>query len=254
MLFKIFKYKDNDLAIFPNYNSFIEHATKNWIKLCNSSIKKKGNFFVALSGGSTPKKIYEEIIKQKHFILDTSKIFLFWSDERCVSKTDIESNYFNAMSALSQLNIPEKNIFRMHAEQASELAANNYENLIKQTIPQSHFDLIMLGVGEDGHIASLFPHTNALNELHKLVTINNIPQKHIQRMTLTYLCLKKANNIYIYVTGENKSSILQEVFTNQEIKYPVSHIISNFKKNTWFIDDQAGKKILPILNMYTPKM
>ncbi len=243
-----FQYKNNNIIIFSNYDLFIKDAAKNWIKLCNTYIKKKGNFFVALSGGSTPQKIYKEIVNQKNTILDTSKIFLFWSDERCVSPTDIQSNYFNSISILSQLKIPEKNIFSMPAEHASELEAKNYEHTIKSIIPKSSFDLIMLGIGEDGHTASLFPHTQALKELNKLVVINNVPQKNVQRMTLTYPCLKKAKNIYIYVSGENKSSIITELFINKKIEYPISFVFSNSTKNTWFIDNLAGKSLIEKLN------
>lgn len=239
-----FQYKNNSINIFAGYDLFIEHSSREWIKLCNNRIRKKGLFCVALSGGSTPQAIYKKLVQKKHLILDTSKIVLFWSDERCVALTDSQSNYYNAMSVLSELDIPKDNIFHMPAEHASASEATNYENTIKSIVSDCSFDLIMLGIGEDGHTASLFPNTQALREDEKLVIINNVPQKNICRMTLTYPCLKKAHNIYIYVAGLSKAPIIKEIFTNKQTNYPISFILSHFNKNSWFIDNEAGREII----------
>lgn len=239
-----FQYDNNTINIFASYNLFIKHSSHEWIKLCNNCIQKKGLFCVALSGGFTPQTIYKELVKQKHLILDTSKIFLFWSDERCVALTDPQSNYYNAISVLSELNIPKQNIFYMSAEHASEFEAKNYEDTIKSIVSDSSFDLIMLGIGEDGHAASLFPNTQALEEEEKLVVINDVPQKNTCRMTLTYPCLKKAHNIYIYVAGLAKASIIKEIFINKKTNYPISFVFSHFNKNSWFIDNEAGVELI----------
>jgi 6-phosphogluconolactonase len=125
--------------------------------------------------------------------IDWSKIFLFWSDERPVPPEHPESNFFMAMQAgLAKLPIPSSQIFRMHAENEIEKRAREYEKTIQRVLNGRPFDLMMLGMGEDGHTASLFPDTKGLDAKDQLIIANFVPQKKSWRMTVTFKCINNA--------------------------------------------------------------
>ena len=201
----------------------IVFAMCHWLKCAQDAIDNHGAFFVALSGGSTPKAIFEALSKKPDAI-DWSRVHLFWSDERSVPPDDPESNYHMAMhSGLEKLPIKPENINRMVAETNTEQNAQEYENLIKQTLLNRPFDLIMLGMGDDGHTASLFPNTSALTVTDRLVVANPVPQKKTTRMTFTYPLINAATNIAIYVIGKTKAPMLEKVLA-PDSPYPISQI------------------------------
>ncbi len=175
--------------------------------------------------------------------IDWSKVWLFWGDERAVAPNHPESNYHTAMqNGLAQLPLNPHQIFRMEAERVPiEKAASDYESLIKKHLDKSFFDLIMLGVGEDGHTASLFPNTEALKVEDKLVAANWVPQKHCWRMTLTYPCIRQSRAIAIYAHGPSKSTIVNEVLhAPYESPYPTSRIGEAGRKALWILDADAA--------------
>ena len=246
---KTFDLDERRTLLLPgNHDATIKFAVEHWIKCANEAIKSHGYFAVALSGGSTPKKIFQELCTTHKDAVDWNKVYLFWSDERSVSPENPDSNYHMAMqeAGLSKLHIHENHIFRMMAEKNIEANAAHYEKKIRDNVKKSQFDLVMLGMGDDGHTASLFPHTEALDVTGKLVTANHVTQKETWRMTFTYECINQAHNICLYVLGANKAEILEKVLFSplQKENYPSQNIGTKDHKAHWIIDEAASKNLL----------
>lgn len=234
-----------DIIIAGNTEDTINFCIHHFISTANESIEKRGKFCVALSGGSTPKAIFQGLANLRK--IDWSKVLIFWSDERSVPPTNPENNYLMAMeSGLASLSIPPGNIFRMQAENDIENQAKEYEKLILSKVPEGIFDLVMLGMGEDGHTASLFPKTHALHTNQMLVAANYIPQKNTWRMTLTYDCINIARHIVIYVLGKNKASMLKTVLTSsyEPDNFPVQRVGTATHKALWIVDQDAAEGLL----------
>ena len=143
-------------------------------------------------------------------------------------------------AAFKNLPIPAEHFFRMQAEDNIEDNALKYEMKIKQTLGARPFDLIMLGMGEDGHTASLFPGTKALEEKSRWIVANHVPQKETWRMTMTYPIINKAKNIVIYVLGKNKKEMVRQVFLeNHTPPFPVSQVGTATNKALWILDSDA---------------
>ena len=146
------------IALPGDHDATLAFAVANWLDIADASIADHDFFAVALSGGSTPKKIFQYLAQMPER-LDWSKVYLFWGDERSVPPNDPDSNYRMAIeeSGLGKLPIPKNHIFRMKAEEDIEANARAYEQIIREKLGPHPFDLIMLGMGDDGHTASLFP-------------------------------------------------------------------------------------------------
>ncbi|PIS00866.1 MAG: 6-phosphogluconolactonase [Chlamydiae bacterium CG10_big_fil_rev_8_21_14_0_10_35_9] len=232
-----------NIVICGDKDKTIEFSVDHWVELSRQSIRDRGKFAVALSGGSTPKAIYQKLctspIKEK---IQWKNVLLFFGDERSVAPTSAESNYHMAMEAGFK-NVPllKQNIFRMQAEKNIKKMAKDYEGLIKEEI-DGIFDLVMLGMGDDGHTASLFPNTQALKEESALVIENEVPQKKTWRMTLTLPCINHARNIAFYVIGESKKEMVKKVLLPLpgSDTYPSQLIGTKETKALWILDDQAA--------------
>lgn len=234
-----------DLFIAQDHKSAIAFAVEHWIHTAQRSIQQRGRFAVALSGGSTPKAIYQALV-QKNVPLDWSKVWLFWSDERSVPPHHPDSNYKMAMEAFSQVPIPPNQIFRMEAESNIEQRATEYEEKIKHYLDKHLFDLVMLGVGEDGHTASLFPKTAALAIEDHLVVPNFIPEMNTWRMTLTFPCIHTSSHIAIYALGPSKQTIIPQVLQAAiQSPFPASRLGTPDRKVLWILDPDAAVKIEP---------
>lgn len=245
---KICSYDDRrDIVIPGNVEETIKYAAEQFIAIAKDSIQERGVFAVALSGGSTPKAIYEILSRPPYSKkVDWEKIMLFWSDERCVAPDNPQSNYLMAMKAgFASLPIPQQNIFRMPAENDVEKGAKIYEMLILEKVPLGEFDLVMLGMGEDGHTASLFPKTHALHSEDRLVVANYVPQKNEWRMSLTFKCINSARNQTIYIIGKSKASMLKHILTApyQPDELPVQRVGTPARKALWIVDNDAAKEI-----------
>lgn len=190
----------------------IRYAAEHFIETAAQAIDKRGLFSVALSGGSTPKAIYHYLYQHHAKSIDWSKVHLFFSDERAVPPNDPESNFHMAMEAgFKHLPIPPSQIHRMAAEKDRSKHATAYEELIHK-LPGGVIDLMLLGMGNDGHTASLFPHTKALHEQFHLVVPNFIPEKQAWRMTMTYDCINHARNTVVYIFGSSKQEMVEKAF------------------------------------------
>ncbi|MEZ5314679.1 MAG: 6-phosphogluconolactonase [Chlamydiales bacterium] len=234
------------IQIPGNYDQTILFAVDKWIEYANESIKDHNFFSVALSGGTTPKAIFQKLVNQAHLI-DWSKIYVFWSDERSVLPCHPESNYRMAMeeSGLEKLPIPKNQIYRMVAESDIERNATNYEKIIQRVLGTHPFDLIMLGLGDDGHTASLFPNTQGLIAKDQLIVANYIPQKNTWRMTMTYKCINSARHTCMYVLGSKKIKIIEKILTSDYNykNYPAQNIGTKLNPSLWILDKEASKKI-----------
>lgn len=237
-----------DIIIPGNAEETITFCAEHFIAIAQNAIAEHGIFSVALSGGSTPKAIYQLLASPKFRPrLDWSHVQLFWSDERCVPLNDPESNYHMAMDAgFASLPIPKQNIFPMPVDNPDlEAAAKNYEELIIEKVPNAVFDLVMLGMGEDGHTASLFPKTHGLHPGNRLAIANFIPQKDIWRMTLTFECINQAHEIAIYVLGKSKAKMLKHILTApfEPDMLPVQAIGTRTHKALWIADTESTSEL-----------
>jgi 6-phosphogluconolactonase len=236
---------------FDTLPALVLAAADHIITLAQDAVQQRGRFSIALSGGSTPKPVYEALAAQKDR-LDWTKIHIFWSDERCVPPNHPDSNYHMAHAALLR-HIEHEcgNIHRMRGEIDPQTAAQQYEAALKasfgdrdSTDPQ--FDLILLGMGDDGHTASLFPHTAALNETERLVVANHVEKLGVWRLTFTVPLINAAHNVTFLVSGENKAVPLYEVLHGayQPDLYP-SQLIRPTQGNLRFMVDTPAASRLP---------
>lgn len=238
-----------ELIIPGDHQETIAFALEHFIDTANRAITEHGAFFVALSGGSTPKEIYQKLASQEYKDrIDWTRVHLFWSDERSVPPTSSDSNYHMAVDAgLKTLPIPKAQIHRMVAEETIDKNATHYETLIKETLKGKPFDLIMLGMGEDGHTASLFPGTKALKETKRLVIPNHILKQDTWRMTFTYPLINAAKQTAIYVLGDKKKERLSSVLQPkpEAPPFPIQKIGTKEHPALWIVDKDAGAIISP---------
>ncbi len=235
--------KRRDIAIPGDELETLTFSVEHFITAYKEAVKEKGSFTIALSGGSTPKAIFSMLTTSPYVSqIDWSKVHLFWSDERSVSPDDPESNFHMAMEAgFKSVGIPPAQIHRMKAELNIEQEAKLYEELLHRKLKNKGFDYLMLGMGEDGHTASLFPETKALEIQDQLVAANHVPQKDTWRMTLTYPCINSSKNIVLYVLGAKKQKLLEEIYSHKKPCYPVERVGTDLHKALWITDKDASK-------------
>lgn len=218
------------------FHQFIDAAKKN--------IEDHGYFAVALSGGKTPEAIFRKLsAAENRDKVDWSRVMLFWSDERCVAPSHKLSNYNMAMqSGFHALPIPMENIFRMKGEEDPEEAAKEYDQIIRDRLSGEPFDMIMLGVGDDGHTASLFPKTHALQSGERLAVANYVPQNESWRLTLTFKSINSARLIVVYLLGDNKAVVVKRIF-NEEYQpdiLPIQRVGTPTHKAVFIMDAAAA--------------
>jgi 6-phosphogluconolactonase len=224
----------------------IQFCIDQFVELAQKSISNHNRFAVALSGGTTPKPIYEALSQKPYASkIDWAKVWLFWSDERAVLPNHPDSNYRMTMEAgFKALPIPTDQIFRMQAENHIRKNALAYEKLIQNQL-DGIFDLVILGIGEDGHTASLFPKTHGLHAGQRLVVANFIPEMRTWRMTLTYGCINKARCISIYAFGKKKAHILKKVLSEPDTPdlLPIQAIGTPIHKALYIVDKHAAVEL-----------
>lgn len=211
---------------------------------------------IAISGGSTPQAMFKLLADPAQPFLVTvpwDKLQLFWVDERCVPPDSPESNYGVCRDLLlTKAPIPEGNVFRMEGELEPEEAASRYESTLRNVMKlegaeSPAFDLIMLGMGPDGHTASLFPNTEALNQIGRLVVANHVPQKDTWRITLTWPVINQGAEVAFQVEGAAKKDILAEVLTGPRDpeRLPSQLIRPSNGKLLFLLDEDAAAKLPP---------
>jgi 6-phosphogluconolactonase len=240
-----------NVAIFPDISTLRNEAAQYIVRLANESIVMHGRFTIALSGGSTPKTIYGLLGSTPYREqIDWSMVEIFWSDERCVPPDDPESNYHLAQQVLlSSIPISASQIHRMPADQADRDAASlSYTKEMQHTfgtdgIPS--FDLIQLGMGPEGHTASLFPHQPSLHEQQRLVMPVSVPKPPPDRLTFTPPLLNAARFILFLVIGDEKADAVQAVLEGdyQPDEYPAQIVRPPHGEVTWMLDTNAAAKL-----------
>lgn len=234
-----------EIIIPGNKTTTLTFCVEHFIRTANAAIQDHDAFFVALSGGSTPKALFELLTSSPYQdLVQWNKCHLFWSDERAVPADHPESNYHMAMqSGLSKMPIPPSQIHRMPTENDIEAQAIAYEKTVSSILQHHPFDLIMLGLGEDGHTASLFPGTQALTVKDRLIAANLVPQHNCWRMTFTYPCINQAHHIVIYVLGASKKKIVTDVLFATTPLYPIQDVGTPTHKALWILDETAAAGI-----------
>ena len=208
-----------EIAVVSNPEELSLRAVEEFIRLSEESIREKGRFTVALSGGSTPKELYRLLADNRCSNRITWKrVNLFWSDERCVPPDHSKSNYRMVRELLiDRTPIPKENIYRMPAELDDHAgAAREYTQALQTFFHLKagefpRFDLILLGIGDDGHTASLFPHTLALDDTAGLVSANYVEKLGEYRLTLTVPLINRAACVIFLISGESKAAVLRDV-------------------------------------------
>lgn len=199
---------------------------------------------IALSGGSTPRRMHQLLAETAG--IDWSRVHVYWGDERAVPPDDPESNFrMTRETLLDLLSIPEANIHRMRGEIDPADAAREYEATLASTFGVSppdvpKFDVIVLGVGPDGHTASLFPGTDALQERERWVVANEVPQQDTTRITLTYPVLNNGSLVMFLAAGANKRDALKRIFDPDETDRPPATFVQSAGRVIWFLDAEAG--------------
>jgi len=234
------------IHISENQTLWVSDIITGIVQSSKRAIAQRGKFTLVLSGGSTPSPVYAAL-GQLSEEMDWKNIYIFWGDERCVPPDHPDSNFNSANhTLLDHAAIPAENVFRMQGEVDPAKAANNYAQTIDSffgTAAKS-FDLILLGLGEDGHTASLFPNTTALKVTDELVVENQHPTSKIWRITLTYPALSTAREIFFLVKGKSKAEIIAEVLENTSTPplLPAKKLL-NMKDTIWYLDTEAAEHI-----------
>ena len=204
------------------------------------------HFSVALSGGSTPKILFQLWVEEYHDLIDWSKIHFFWGDERCVPPTHEESNYGVAKALLfDRVSVPAENIHRIKGEDDPASEAKRYAIEIDDNTDEINdlpaFDLIILGMGDDGHTASIFPHQIELLAANQLVVTANHPQSGQKRISFSGQLINNAKEVAFLVTGQKKKEKVRAILNKQSgaKAYPASHIKPRSGELHWFIDRAA---------------
>jgi 6-phosphogluconolactonase len=238
-----------DIRFYPDLSSLVKASVELFVTLADESIKKQGYFTVALSGGSTPQPIYQALSEPDiSDLVDWSHIHLFWGDERHVPHDHPDSNYRMVKEALLDRSaISDKNIHQVPVERDARLSAFSYEEELRCFFDGSwpQFDLVFLGMGTDGHTASLFPHTAGLSESHRWFIANYSPKLESWRLTLTKKAINAARNIAVIVSGESKAATLAEVFTGTRnpVEKPIQYISPTDGRMIWLIDQTAASRL-----------
>lgn len=237
--------------VLENLDAVATRAAELFVR-CAGEARTAGRFTVALSGGSTPKAFHRLLAGAPYRDqVEWSQVQFYWGDDRAVAPDDPESNFRMARETLlDTLPIHEAQIHRIHTELDSTAAATLYEDELRQDFHLSQgqlprLDLIYLGMGSDGHTASLFPHTAALGVTDRLVTANYVPQLSTTRITLTYPVLNNAATIAFLVVGPDKADALAAVLEGKADPdtYPSQRIAPTDGDLYWLMDQAAAAKL-----------
>ena len=247
-------FPNGDLRIHADAEALAQAAARDWIDRARQAIGRYGDFRVSLSGGSTPRRLFEILSGPEYRrAIDWDRLHIVFGDERCVPADHPDSNYRMARESLFEpLAIPESCIERVHTELGHEAAATDYERRLAALIPDlvepdgRGLDLVMLGLGPDGHIASLFPDTPILAIRDRIVADVYVEKFDSWRISLTYPVLENAEQIMLLAAGEAKRAIIEEVFNrppDSSPRYPVERLAPHGKM-LWYLDEPAAAGIV----------
>ena len=240
---QVHKYKSLELIA--------EAAAKRFLETAKRAVEKADRFIVVLAGGSTPRGLYRLLTESPYREkVPWRQTYFVFGDERCVPPDDESSNYRMVHETLlGPLEIPETRVLRMKGEQVPVDAARNYEVRLSDlflNLPKRHFDLTLLGIGKDGHTASLFPGTAALEEQERWVAANEVPELG-WRLTLTFKALNSSRHVIFLAAGEDKAQVIAEAFGGVEHPepHPCERVAPFHARREVLIDHPAASKIPP---------
>ncbi|HEY2861159.1 MAG TPA: 6-phosphogluconolactonase [Terracidiphilus sp.] len=242
----------------PDAAALARRAAQYFTEMIAEAADARGQARIAISGGSTPKAAFQLLADQHQRFrgsMPWDQLDLYWVDERCVPPDDPESNYRMTREALlSHVPLPPAQVHRMEGELDPDAAAARYESELRNSFrlegaESPRFDLVALGMGDDGHTASLFPYTQAIHEMSRLVTANHVPQKDAWRITLTWPVINHASSVFFLIAGADKAERVREVFMGSrdperlpsQLIWPASGILTLFL-------DKAAAALLPATN------
>lgn len=236
--------------IFGDAEELARAAARRFSSIAAAAQTHGGSFGVALAGGSTPKRVYELLAGGESFAgIDWPRCHIFFGDERCVPPDDARSNYRMANAALlSRVPVSAENVHRVRGEGDAVAGARAYEDELREFFGPAgspDFDLVLLGMGEDGHTASLFPHSAALEERTAWVAANWVEGLKEFRITLTAPAINSAREILFMVSGSAKAEALSEVINGERDprRLPAQLIHPPTGRLHWFVDEAAAAKL-----------
>lgn len=235
---------------FPSAEELFRAAAEVFCKIGADAIRERGKYTVALSGGSTPRGLHHELVTNFADRLPWDKVFFFWGDERHVPPDFPESNFRMAKETLlSKLPIAADHIFRMPGELPdANQGASIYEQTLREFFHVSpgkfpSIDFNLLGMGPDGHTASLFPGTKALEEKHRWVVGNWVPQHDTWRITLTYPVINSSRVVMFLITGDQKADMVRKALRDPSANLPCQGVQPASGELLWYLGDGAGAKL-----------
>jgi 6-phosphogluconolactonase len=248
-----------DYQVVADAQALAVDAAERFTAAAEQAAAQRGRARIAISGGSTPKAAFAllaDAAQPWRSRMPWDKLDLFWVDERCVPPDDAESNYRMTREALlDKVPLKPEQVHRMEGELEPVVAAARYESVLRNTFrlegaESPRFDLVGLGMGPDGHTASLFPHTEAIHEMSRLVTANHVPQqKDSWRITLTWPVINHAASVFFLIGGADKAQVLQEVLMGpQDPERLPSQLIWPSSGILTLVLDQAAAALLPPAN------
>jgi len=239
------------ITVYRSAADLEQRAAEEIVRVMNAAINDRGVCFVALAGGETPRHCYRRLgmdpLKDR---VDWSCVHLFFSDERPVPPNDSQSNFgMVERSLILLIDIPQRNVHRIKGEIDLAVAAEEYEMELRTAFGKRpvRFDLVLLGIGEDGHTASMFPGTDVVEEKTALVRPVVDPDQNIRRVTLTFPIINSAREILFLASGKRKASIVQRVLgTTESAKdLPATMVRPVDGRLRWMLDEEAASQIEP---------
>jgi 6-phosphogluconolactonase len=234
-----------DIAVYPDSEGLIAGAADLIVRSAAQAIAERGRFTLALSGGETPRPVYARLasadcVKE----IDWSRVLIFFGDERCVPPYDPRSNYLMARTVLlDKVPIPRANIYRIQGEEEPEKAAGDYEDILRGVIDA--FDLVLLGLGDNGHTASLFPGLAPVTETTRWVMAAYVEVASMWRITLTPAVLNAARQVVFVVSGAKKAEIVKRVLEGppQPVVLPAQAVRPASGQPRWLLDRPAASQL-----------
>ncbi len=239
-----------NVNVFPSYDALVDGMVELFIKLADESIKARGRFVISLSGGNTPKGFYAKLAeKEVSAKIDWSKVVVFFGDERTVPYTSPDSNQRMITEALlSKVSLSRENVFALSdPDMDPKATAIDYERAMHEFFRLSdqfpQFDFMLLGLGEDGHTASLFPGSPGLGERQRWFIENKVEKLNTTRLTTTYPVINNSRHIVFMAGGKAKAAILKDVLTGPAGKYPSQNVNAENGTLYWYIDKDIASEL-----------
>lgn len=210
--------------VAPDSAALTHRAARHFTELIEGAVERRGRARIAISGGSTPRPVFEALADETQpwrKRIDWARLDIYWVDERCVPPNDKASNYnMTRQALLDRVPLPAAQVHRMEGELEPELAASRYEAELRNSMrlegaEAPRFDVIQLGIGPDGHTASLFPHTAALTEFGRIVVANHTGAEQAWRLTLTAPVINQGPEVFFLISGKDKAAVLKDVLLGE---------------------------------------